>query len=279
MSMSAAENKKLKKIGIYGGTFDPVHHAHLILARDALETLALDEVIFVPAAVSPLKKTAPRASGEVRLTMLRAAIEGEPRFAVNECELRRPPPSYTIDTVEEIRRCKSDAAVFCLIGQDNIETLTKWHRFTELAKMVEFVVLDRTAGSRRNHSERETLPGAIEITPENLATTCAELASNKKAEDIVVLDLRGISTFTDFFVICSGTSEPQLKAIANEIETRLREDHSLQPVAIDGFPASQWMVLDYLQVVVHIFHRDKRAFYSLEDLWGDALRIESEKAG
>ena len=92
----------------------------------------------------------------------------------------------------------------------------------------------------------------------------------------MVLDLRGISTFTDFFVICSGTSEPQLKAIANEIETRLREDHSLRPVAIDGFPASQWMVLDYLQVVAHIFHRDKRAFYSLEDLWGDAPRIEWE---
>jgi len=93
-----------------------------------------------------------------------------------------------------------------------------------------------------------------------------------------VLDLRDISTFTDFFVISSGTSEPQLKAIANEIETRLREEHSLRPVAIDGFPASQWIVLDYLQVVVHIFHQDKRAFYSLEDLWGDAPRIEWEAA-
>ncbi len=125
---------------------------------------------------------------------------------------------------------------------------------------------------------RETLPGAIEITPENLATTCAEFASNKKAENIVVLDLRGISTFTDFFVICSGTSEPQLKAIANELETRLREEHSVRPVAVDGFPASQWMVLDFLQVVVHIFHRDKRAFYSLEDLWGDAPRLHWEAA-
>ena len=89
-----------------------------------------------------------------------------------------------------------------------------------------------------------------------------------------MLDLRDISTFTDFFVICSGSSEPQLKAIANEIETRLREDYSVRPLAIDGFPASQWMVLDFLQVVVHIFHQDKRAFYSLEDLWGDAPRIQ-----
>lgn len=93
-----------------------------------------------------------------------------------------------------------------------------------------------------------------------------------------MLDLRGISTFTDFFVICSATSEPQLKAIANEIETELRKEHATRPVAIDGFPGSQWIVLDYLHVVVHVFHRDKRAFYSLEDLWGDAPRIEWETA-
>ncbi len=93
-----------------------------------------------------------------------------------------------------------------------------------------------------------------------------------------MLDVRGISTFTDFFVICSATSEPQLKAIANEIQTRLKEDHGVRAVAMDGFPASQWIVLDYLQVVVHIFHRDKRAFYSLEDLWGDAPKVEWEIA-
>ena len=92
-----------------------------------------------------------------------------------------------------------------------------------------------------------------------------------------MLDLRNISTFTDFFVICSATSEPQLKAIAGEIEARLKEEHRIRAVAVDGFPASQWIVLDYLQVVVHIFHRDKRSFYTLEDLWGDAPRVEWEK--
>jgi len=151
MSMSAAENKKLKKIGIYGGTFDPVHHAHLILARDAVESLGLDEVIFVPAAISPLKKAAPVASGELRLAMLRAAIKGEPKFAVEDCELRRPPPSYTIDTVEELRERKSDTAIYCLIGEDNVETLPKWHRFDALKNMVRFVVLDRT-GERSSDS-------------------------------------------------------------------------------------------------------------------------------
>ena len=141
----------LKKIAIYGGTFDPVHHAHLILARQAIETLRLEKVILVPAAISPLKKAAPVASGEVRLAMLQAAINAEPEFEVDECELRRPPPSYTIDTVEEIRRREYESSIFCLIGEDNVEQLPHWHRFAELEKMVRFVVLDRS-GKQPSHS-------------------------------------------------------------------------------------------------------------------------------
>lgn len=140
----------MRKIGIYGGTFDPIHHGHLIIAREVLETLGLDKVIFVPARVSPFKKAAPIASGEIRLSMMRAAIENEAGFAVNDCELHRPPPSYTIDTVEEIGRRKSDAEIYCLIGEDNVDALRKWHRFAELDKMVRFVVLDRT-GQERSH--------------------------------------------------------------------------------------------------------------------------------
>jgi nicotinate-nucleotide adenylyltransferase len=143
----------LKKIAIYGGTFDPVHHAHLILARDALEKLGLNEVIFVPAAFSPLKKSAPVASGELRLAMLRAAIKSESKFSADACELRRPPPSYTIDTVEELRRRTSHTVIYCLIGEDNVDRLTQWHRFAELEKMVHFVVLDRR-GQPASHCYR-----------------------------------------------------------------------------------------------------------------------------
>ena len=96
----------------------------------------------------------------------------------------------------------------------------------------------------------------------------------------MVLDLQGISSFTDFFVICSGTSEPHLKAISGEIEDRLKQDHGIKAVSVDGFPASQWIVLDYLQVIVHVFRQEKREFYSLEDLWSDAPRVawESESS-
>src|SRR5215471_12912409 len=100
----------------------------MILAREAIETLDLDKVILVPAAISPLKKAAPVASGEVRLEMLRAAIKGEPKFEVDECEL----------------------SIYCLIGEDNIEQLPQWHRFSELEKLVRFVVLDRS-GKQPSH--------------------------------------------------------------------------------------------------------------------------------
>jgi len=152
MSIITAENKNLKKIGIYGGSFDPVHHGHLILAREAREALDLEKVIFVPAAVSPFKGRAAAASGDMRLKMLQAAIESEEGFAIDDCELRRPPPSWTIDTVLEIRKRETDSEIYLLIGEDNVVALDRWRRFDELKKMVRFVVLDRTGSqTRRNY--------------------------------------------------------------------------------------------------------------------------------
>ncbi|HJT79827.1 MAG TPA: nicotinate-nucleotide adenylyltransferase [Chthoniobacterales bacterium] len=135
-----------KRIGIYGGTFDPIHNGHLILAREAREQLHLQTIIFVPAAVSPFKNT-PAGSPADRLAMLQAAIAGESGFAIDEFELHRPPPSYTIDTVENIRDREADAELFYLIGRDNIPGLTKWHRFGDIQNLVQFIVLDRPGES------------------------------------------------------------------------------------------------------------------------------------
>jgi ribosome-associated protein len=118
-----------------------------------------------------------------------------------------------------------------------------------------------------------TSTAASPLSIERLALLCAEYAANKKAEDIVVLDMRGVSSFADYFVICSGTSEPHLKAIAGEIQSQLRDEHHVRPQNVDGYPMSQWIVVDYYDVLVHIFHHEKRAFYSLEDLWSDAVRV------
>jgi len=108
-----------------------------------------------------------------------------------------------------------------------------------------------------------------------IARLCAGSADQKKAENIVVLDLREISSVADFFVIVSGNSEPHLKAIRNEIESRLKKE-GVRAHGIDGFPYSQWVVMDYMDVVVHIFAGEQREFYSLERLWGDARRVAWE---
>jgi nicotinate-nucleotide adenylyltransferase len=131
------------KIGIYGGTFDPIHHAHLILAREALETLGLAEVIFVPAALSPHKLDCTPTPAAIRMDMLRAALAGEPRFTIDEVELKRPPPSFTIDTIEAFAQSKPETQMHYLIGSDNLPRLHTWHRIDDLRKLVQFVVLER----------------------------------------------------------------------------------------------------------------------------------------
>jgi nicotinate-nucleotide adenylyltransferase len=133
----------LKRIGVYGGTFDPIHYGHLILARDALDQLPLDQVVFVPAAQSPHKLEQSPTPAPFRVNMLRRAIEGEPRFRVDEIEVNRPPPSFTIDTITELRRRDDQLEIFYLIGSDNLPTLGTWHRIEELRALVHFVVLAR----------------------------------------------------------------------------------------------------------------------------------------
>jgi len=110
-----------------------------------------------------------------------------------------------------------------------------------------------------------------------LALLCRELADNKKAEDIAILDVRKVSSVTDYFVITSGTSEPHLRAIVDEITDQLREDHDVRPRAIDGTSQTAWVVLDFFDVIVHVMRQDVRERYDLETLWGDAPRVRPRK--
>src|SRR5258708_37850728 len=112
-----------------------------------------------------------------------------------------------------------------------------------------------------------------EMDSKKLATTCRELADNRKAENIVILDVHEISSITDYFVIASGASEPHLRAISDELTEKLREDHALRPRAVDGTLQTGWLVLDFFDVIVHLMRTDVRAHYDLEGLWGDAPRV------
>jgi ribosome-associated protein len=112
------------------------------------------------------------------------------------------------------------------------------------------------------------------MSPENLTQAIGALASDKKAIDIVALDLRGIAGYTDFFLICSGGSDRQTKAIHDGIHEGMKKEHDTLPRRVEGLSEARWILMDYLDCVVHVFTPDTRDYYRLEQLWGDVPRLE-----
>jgi ribosome-associated protein len=114
------------------------------------------------------------------------------------------------------------------------------------------------------------------MSPEQLTRTIAALAADKKAIDIVALDLRAVAGYTDFFLICSGGSDRQTKAIHDGIHEGMKKDHGVLPRRVEGLGQARWILMDYLDCVVHVFTPDMRDYYRLEQLWGDVPRLELE---
>jgi len=139
------------KLALYGGTFDPIHHGHLIMAREAVEQLGLDRVVFVPAAQSPFKPTQIAAPAEIRIEMVRTAIAGEQIFELDDSEIRRGGVSYTIDTVEAAAARWPGAELWWLIGEDHLPKLPAWHRYEDLVKLVRFAVFARAGNGSNSH--------------------------------------------------------------------------------------------------------------------------------
>ena len=117
------------------------------------------------------------------------------------------------------------------------------------------------------------------LSGEELARLAAEYADDKKAQDIVELDLRGVLGYTDYFVICSGNTDRQTKAIHDRIHQGLKKEHGLLPRRVEGLSESRWILMDYLDVVVHVFLQEVREFYELERLWSDVPRQAWEATG
>jgi ribosome-associated protein len=116
------------------------------------------------------------------------------------------------------------------------------------------------------------------MTPELLAEAIAAQALDKKAIDVVILDLRGVAGYTDYFVICSGNTDRQTKAIHDAIHMELKKRHGVLPRRVEGLSEARWILMDYLDVVVHVFTPETRGFYRLEALWGDVPRRELDPA-
>ena len=142
------------RIGIFGGSFDPPHIGHLIIAEIARATMRLDKVIFVPANRSPHKLDRTATSGKHRLSMTFLAVRGNPAFSVSDFELRKKRISYTVDTVEEIRRRYPRAKLYLIVGADNYSGFRSWRRPEKILSMAELLVYPREKRTIRHRTNR-----------------------------------------------------------------------------------------------------------------------------
>ena len=161
----------LCKIGLFGGSFDPIHHGHLILAREAQEKLGLDRVIFIPAGISPHKLGRPPAPAAARCEMVAAAIEGEPGFVLDDCEVRREGASFAIDTVRLMLERHPESEIFFFIGEDNLSALHTWKDCEELESLVRFVVFSRR--NSETHRNFPTISRVVDISSTDIRNRIA----------------------------------------------------------------------------------------------------------
>lgn len=151
------ESESALKLGIFGGTFNPIHLGHLLIAQDARERFGLSRVLFIPSATPPHKQVDYLANGCHRLAMVRLAIRGNPHFAASDAELRRKGISYTIDTARELQKRYPRARLYLLIGSDSLNDLHKWWKVDELTRLCEVIAVLRP-GEKKFSVKRNQLP-------------------------------------------------------------------------------------------------------------------------
>ena len=201
-------------VGIFGGTFDPIHHGHLRLAQEALEQCQLGSVRFIPSGTPP-HRTAPLATAEHRLHMVQLALQGQPGFALDEREVRRTDKCYTVDTLSALRAEQGEAQSLCLLlGSDAFLQLHTWHQWQKLFELAHIIVMQRPG---------QPLGNAIAQADENLRqqyqtrlAPSSRLLHETASGHIVVLDM------------------PQLDISATDIRSRAAQNKSLRYLLPDS---------------------------------------------
>lgn len=150
-----ADPTPMRKVGLFGGSFDPVHSGHMIIAQDAAEKLELDEVIFIPAGIPPHKQHLQQASSEHRLNMLNLAVESDIRFATSDLEIGRGGISYTFDTVFEFHNSLKNTDLYLIVGSDTLVDLHNWYNIDEILELCEVASFMRPGESERTVIEQK----------------------------------------------------------------------------------------------------------------------------
>jgi len=343
-----------ERIGILGGTFNPVHSGHLRAAQTIAKKFSLDEVLLIPSYIPPHKNSPDIAPARHRLRMLELACGGRPRCVPSDIEVKARGKSYSILTLKKIHRLHPNAWVFFILGVDAFVEIETWKDYEQVLEQCMFIVISRpgcdlevasrvlggrlrdrirvigpddrpdeamfesnrvflvsidaldvsSTDIRRRLQDGRPVTGLVppsvedylhhhRLYKETMAQTpstrpssapsgkrslpsevrlSVKAAQAKKAEAALVLDLRALSAFTDFFVIMHGQSTRQNAALAENIEVELKRA-GVRPLGIEGKDTADWILMDYGFFVVHIFSKEKRDYYGLEKLWGDARKL------
>lgn len=313
------------RIGLFGGAFDPIHFGHLRSAEEVREALALNELWFIPTARPPHKDIKDITPFAHRLAMAELAVMGLERFRVISIEAERQSPSYSIDTLRELKKRYPDAEFYFILGSDAFACITSWKDYRDIAGLASVVIMGRlhdnwdevrkviamafdgyeevrqgvfvsskgcaiylqqvthldisSTNVRRlasmGRSIRFLVPdGVIKYLEDNglyrkLAQKLAQEVLENKGEKVMILDLRGLSDFTDYFVIAHGRSARHVQGIAGKVQEALASK-GVRPSSVEGETDAKWILLDYGGVIVHLFYEPLRGFYDLEGLWSQA---------
>lgn len=182
----SAEGKRPLRVGIFGGTFDPPHVGHVSVARDVADALDLDRVLWVPVRLPPHKSDVAVSAAFIRLEMVAAATAADPRFDASEIELNRPGPSYTVDTVRELRTVAPDAELFLIIGADQVRTLDTWREPEEVLRLATLVLMDRAGEAAREVAPPlQGIEGALHVPVGRVDVSSSEVRARVAAgEDV-----------------------------------------------------------------------------------------------
>lgn len=340
------------RIGLLGGTLDPIHFGHLRSAEEIREALELDEIWFMPAALPPHKELSNLTPFTHRLAMVELAVAYMDYFRTTAIEDELPGPSYSINTLKELRkRYKDEREFFFILGSDAFLDIETWKDYGSLIDYVSLVIMRRgredSSGLKEvisrafpNHciqqGEKEVFiahdKGAIYLYPvtylaisgtdirrrarsglsvrflvpeevriymkknslyiksasdpvpflkdkeskvaslkEPAQKIVSEILENK-GEQVVILDMRGLSSLADFFIISHGRSTRHVQGIANKMRKNLRKK-GIKCAGIEGEQEGKWILMDYGDVIVHLFYEPIRDFYDLEGLWSEVPKI------
>jgi nicotinate-nucleotide adenylyltransferase len=179
-----------RKIILFGGTFDPVHHGHTTVAQSAVDQIGADKLIFIPAKCSPHKQSHPQASGHARMAMLVLATADNDRFSVSDCELKRPSPSYSLDTINFFRRiCGDDAQLYWLIGADMVKGLPAWHKIARIVEQCSLCIMTRPGHPDGGFTSLERIldPEQIQQLRRNMVTVPSVDTSSSEIRELLAI--------------------------------------------------------------------------------------------